>query len=222
MSALRQVIRSAMTAALPRRRFLVRGPGSSPQVALTFDDGPHPEHTPRLLDELARQDIKATFFVVGREAERHPEIVERVAREGHAIGHHSWTHSEPAETPAAQLLDEVRRSIELLQSITGKVPDRFRPPKGALTAQKFAALWRAKQRIVLWSADPRDYQMTGPGELVSWAASRSPSGGEIVLLHDVWPYAAAAIDSFADWRDRNPRLEFVTLDAWLPAEASAR
>src|SRR5690606_35220120 len=119
MGTIRQVIRSAMTAALPRRRFIVRGPRSAQQVALTFDEGPHPEHTPRLLDELARHDIKATFFVVGREAERHPGIVERAAREGHAIGHHSWTHSEPSETPAPRLLDEVRRSIELLQSITG-------------------------------------------------------------------------------------------------------
>jgi peptidoglycan/xylan/chitin deacetylase (PgdA/CDA1 family) len=222
MGAIRQVIRSAMTAALPRRRFIVRGPGSSRQVALTFDDGPHPEHSPRLLDELARHNIKATFFVVGREAERHPGIVERAAREGHVIGHHSWTHSEPSETPAAQLLDEVRRSIELLQSITGKVHDRFRPPKGALTAAKFAGLWRAGQRIVLWSADPRDYRLADSGELATWAGSHSPAAGEIVLLHDVWPHAAAAIDAFAEWRNRSPQLEFVTLDAWLPAEASAR
>lgn len=216
MGALRQFLRNTMTAALPRRRFLVRGPASPNEVALTFDDGPHPEHTPRLLDALAEAGIAATFFVVGREAESHPELVARAVREGHAIGHHSWTHSEPTETSAQQLLEETGRTIELLASITGRRHDRFRPPKGALTAAKFAALWRADQRIVLWSADPRDYQMTEAAHLRQWARQHQPRGGEIVLLHDVWPFAAAAIDAFAAWQEHGNT--FVTLDTWLPAE----
>lgn len=185
-------------------------------MALTFDDGPHPEHTPRLLDQLAAYEIRATFFVVGREAERHPELVARAAREGHAIGHHSWTHSEPATTSAAVLLDEVHRTVELLAAITGKRSDRFRPPKGALTVDKFWRLWQAGQRIVLWSADPRDYQLQESAELATWARQHQPAAGEVVLLHDVHPHAANAIDSMASWRERAMR--FVTLDQWLPPE----
>jgi peptidoglycan/xylan/chitin deacetylase (PgdA/CDA1 family) len=198
---------------------MVRGPAGAQQVALTFDDGPHPEHTPRLLDCLNTFDMRATFFVVGREAERYPEIVARAAREGHAIGHHSWSHSEPAETSADALVAEVRRTVGLLTDIVGRRCDRFRPPKGALTIAKCAALWRAQQRIVLWSADPRDYQMQQAGELAGWAATQRPRTGEIVLLHDVHPHASHALRSIAAWRDQG--MGFVTLDAWLPAERAA-
>jgi peptidoglycan/xylan/chitin deacetylase (PgdA/CDA1 family) len=219
MGFLRQGVRTALAAALPAHRFMTRGPTSGHQVALTFDDGPHPEHTARLLDGLAAHELPATFFVVGREAERHRALVERAAREGHAIGHHSWTHSEPSQTSAQVLLDEVHRSVALLADITGRRCDRFRPPKGALTAAKFAVLWRADQRIVLWSADPRDYQMSDATALAAWAAPQRPRAGEIVLLHDIHPHAAGALDSIAAWRDQG--VTFVTLDAWLPPSQAA-
>lgn len=221
MSRLRQGIRGALTAALPRDRFMTRGPRTArPEVALTFDDGPHPEHTPRLLDALAAHEITATFFVVGREVERHANIVERIAADGHTIGHHSWTHSEPADTPSATLLDEVDRTVALLASITGRVADRFRPPKGQLSAAKLVGLLRAGQRVVLWSADPKDYALTDSQPLRRWADTTVPAAGDIVLLHDVHPYAAGALDAIAGWRDRHG-VRWVGLDAWLPRERVA-
>ena len=215
MSPLRQLLRSAMTAVLPRSRFLVSGPATSFQVALTFDDGPHHEHTPRLLDRLAELGLPATFFVVGRCAVQHPELVRRIVAEGHALGHHSWTHSEPADTSAAVLGEEVDRSIALLRSLTGRTIDRFRPPKGQLTAAKFYNLWRRGQRVILWNSDPRDYRMQDAAELTEWAAAHVPAPGEVVLLHDIHPHATAALDAFAAWRRHGAN--FVTLDAWLPA-----
>ena len=110
----RQIARKALVAVLPRRRFLASGPTSDGAVCLTFDDGPHPEHTPRLLDVLAAQGIHATFFVVGARAAAHPEIVRRVVAEGHAIGHHSYHHREPRETTADELLAEVEDSVRNL------------------------------------------------------------------------------------------------------------
>lgn len=219
MSLLRQGVRTALAAALPSHRFMTRGPTEGRQVALTFDDGPHPEHTARLLDRLAALEVPATFFVVGREAEKHRDLVARAAREGHALGHHSWTHSEPSITSATQLLNEVQRSVALLTDITGARCDRFRPPKGALTAAKFAGLWRAGQRIVLWSADPRDYQLPDSTALATWARAQQPSAGEIVLLHDIHPHAIGALESIAAWRDQG--VTFVTLDAWLPPSQAA-
>src|SRR5690606_23931100 len=136
--------------------------------------------------------IAATFFVIGREAERHPALVERIAREGHAIGHHSWTHGEPGMTPAATLLAEVARCRALLAGLLGREVNRFRPPKGALTVAKLAGLWRAGQQVVLWSADPRDYALSEAAPLAAWAAGTRPRGGEIVLLHDNHPHAATA------------------------------
>ena len=184
MSAFRQLLRRALATAIPRERFLVRGPARPPGVALTFDDGPHAEHTPRLLDLLATHGLHATFFVIGREAERHPALITRMVSEGHAVGHHSWTHGEPAQTSAATLLAEVTRCGDMLASLTGTRSDRFRPPKGQLTAAKVIRLIGARQRIVLWSADPKDYAMHDAAPLVQWAGSAVFAPGEIVLLHD--------------------------------------
>jgi peptidoglycan-N-acetylglucosamine deacetylase len=217
MSAPRQLIRGALASMTPRVRFMVRGPAAGREVALTFDDGPHPEHTPRLLDALAAAGIGATFFVIGREAERSPALVERIVREGHAIGHHSWTHGEPGVTSAPTLLGEVARCRALLADLVGREVNRFRPPKGALTAAKLAGLWRAGQQVVLWSADPRDYALADAAPLRAWATDTAPRGGEIVLLHDNHPHAAAALPALAAWRDLGCR--FVTLDAWPSAAA---
>src|SRR5262249_55671830 len=90
---IRQHMRGVMAAVLPHRLFLVRGKPRTNSVSLTFDDGPHPEHTPRLLDLLKKHEIKATFFVVGRQAERYPDLVRRMADEGHDVANHSFFHA---------------------------------------------------------------------------------------------------------------------------------
>src|SRR5204863_8624195 len=89
----RQFIRAGFIATLPRRLLLARGPSGSASVCLTFDDGPHPHHTPRLLDLLKDQRVTATFFVIGRWAARYPELVRRIAAEGHLVGNHTFSHS---------------------------------------------------------------------------------------------------------------------------------
>ncbi|MEO5800630.1 MAG: polysaccharide deacetylase family protein, partial [Gemmatimonadales bacterium] len=193
MSALRQLLRRGLETALPASRFLVRGPAGGSAVALTFDDGPHPDITPRLLDALARHEIRATFFVIGREAERYPALISRIVAEGHAIGHHSWSHSEPSATSTKTLMAEVTRCRELLRDITGTSIDRFRPPKGQLTVSKLGALLRTGQRVVLWSVDPKDYLLTDAAPLTHWAATSALPGGTIALLHDTHRWCLDAI-----------------------------
>jgi peptidoglycan-N-acetylglucosamine deacetylase len=213
MGAARQLLRRALGMVLPPERFLLAGPTGAAQVALTFDDGPHPEWTPRLLDGLAAANVRATFFVVGAAAERHPALVERMHREGHLVGHHSWTHSEPATTSTATLAAEVDRCRALLSDLLGVPSDWFRPPKGQLTLAKLAMLLRRGQRIALWSADPRDYALSDAAPLAAWAAAQPPAPGAIVLLHDVHPHAVDALPSFLAWRDRG--VDLVRLDAWF-------
>lgn len=213
MGVARQLVRRALGAVLPPERFVLAGPGHAPEVALTFDDGPHPEWTPRLLDRLADANVRATFFVVGAAAERHPALVERMHREGHLVGHHSWTHSEPATTSTATLAAEVDRCRALLADLLGLSCDWFRPPKGQLTAAKLLMLLRRGQRIALWSADPRDYAMTDAAPLAAWADAQPPAPGAIVLLHDVHPHAVEALPALLAWRDRGTA--FVRLDAWF-------
>lgn len=217
MSAVRQGLRRALELALPRHRFLIRGPATSAAVALTFDDGPHPEYTPRLLDLLADHQLKATFFVIGREAERHPELLARIVREGHDIGHHSWNHSEPANTSTATLLAEIERTNELLWEPAGVIPMIVRPPKGQLSLGKLLRLLAHGERIILWSVDPKDYAMTSSAPLVTWARESRFTAGDVILLHDSHPFCLEAIPALAQ-RLKTLGLGAVPLGKWLPID----
>ncbi len=193
MSLFRQIAKHSLTAMLPHDVIVSRGTGEG--IALTFDDGPHPEFTPRLLDAFNNAGITATFFVVGERAAQHRDILQRIADDGHEIGNHTWSHSEPRETSARQLIDEVRRTRDLIEDATSRECRLFRPPKGELTLRKLLALRRGQQTIVLWNQDTKDYRMTADSdEIVAWCRSYQSTSGDIVLMHDNHPHAIAAVD----------------------------
>jgi peptidoglycan/xylan/chitin deacetylase (PgdA/CDA1 family) len=210
----RQLLRQAL-AFLPRRLLLVRGPARGNAVCLTFDDGPHPEHTPRLLDALKAEEVPATFFVIGRAAERYPELVRRMVAEGHAVGHHSYNHGEPAETSGRQLAAEALATRALLTSLLGQSPPwLFRPPKGKLTAGKLCRLWAARETVVLWDVDPKDYARQSADELRAWFRDHPLRGGSVVLMHDNHPHAAAVVPDLVATA-RRVGLRFTTIPEWL-------
>jgi peptidoglycan/xylan/chitin deacetylase (PgdA/CDA1 family) len=159
-----------------------RLPASSGTVALTFDDGPDPESTPRVLDLLAEHGVPATFFCVGYQAQRHPALVRRIAEEGHAVGSHSQTHRIGGLSPREAMADFVagRRSVE---DALGRPVPLFRPPHGWLEWRNAAAMRRLGLRTWLWTVDPEDY---APG--TKTAAVRGTVGGcragDVVLMHD--------------------------------------
>jgi peptidoglycan-N-acetylglucosamine deacetylase len=202
-----------MAAVLQRRRFMVSGPRWADSTCLTFDDGPHPEYTPRILDVLARCGVKATFFMVGKNMERAPGLVRRVADEGHELGGHSFEHAAPHETSARKLADEVERTQRLFEQIIGRRTDVFRPPHGKVTAPKVIALWRARQSVVLWNVDPRDYACGSPQELSARLAGAALRGGDVILLHDSVPHVADALPGFIETA-RARGLGFVTAGEW--------
>lgn len=189
MSAIRQAFKHAATTLLPSQFWLVKRPAACRSVALTFDDGPHPEYTPQVLDILADQRATATFFVIGERAEQHPDLIRRIVAEGHTLGNHTWTHSEPNVTSAETFLVEVRQTQQYLQDLTGQPISLFRPPKGQLTVCKTWGLWGLGQQIVLWSTDPKDYRTGSETELAHWARTSVPQAGEIILLHDAFSHA---------------------------------
>jgi peptidoglycan/xylan/chitin deacetylase (PgdA/CDA1 family) len=152
------------------------------KLALTFDDGPHPEHTRRVLQILDRWDIKATFFVVGREAERYPDVVHAIDAAGHEIGSH--THSHPAELarlPLRNVVDEIQRGNQALAAITGTPPRLFRPPYGVQTFRVLWACRRTGMKPIFWSHDSLDStdRPQSPGAFLESACP-----GQIVLFHD--------------------------------------
>jgi peptidoglycan/xylan/chitin deacetylase (PgdA/CDA1 family) len=155
---------------------------------LTFDDGPHPQNTPRLLDALSTAAARATFFVVGREAERHPKIVRRMVAEGHTIGDHTWSHSDIRKLAAREFLEELRRSREFLAELTGRPVQLFRPPYGFLGPRQLLTLLLQGYQVVLWNVDPKDCA-DGRAGADSRLAAWKMRFGDIVLLHDDMPHA---------------------------------
>lgn len=153
---------------------------NEPVAALTFDDGPHPEFTPRLLDLLQRYRVRATFFLVGEAAEARPDLVRRIANEGHAVGNHSWDHP-----PFVRLRGRARREqLRRCQAALGSpAPRWFRPPYGEHTAAvRLDALWYGLD-VIGWTLDVDDWFDTDAARM----AHRLTTGihpGCIVLLHD--------------------------------------
>lgn len=157
-----------------------RSPDSA--VALTFDDGPHPEQTPRVLELLSSFGVVATFFVVGQKAARHPDIVRRIAREGHAIGNHGWSHRSLNLLRRASIDDEIVRCQDAIATITGRAPRTIRPPYGRRDFRTNLAFRRHGLQPVLWSVDSHDWLH---GDRVRVDRRLSTVGaGDIVLLHD--------------------------------------
>lgn len=229
MSRLRQMVKKAMMTALPMRLFLARGPTRSivgagsqttclRQVALTFDDGPHPGQTPHVLDYLAASTTRATFFVVGECAQQHPDLIRRIASEGHELGNHTFTHTDPARTSTKAFLKEIRRTRTLLQDLTGQSCSLTRPPHGQLTLGKLWGLWEEQQTVVLWNIEPLDQHMRSHKQMERWCVDYSPRDGDIVLMHDNRPFASTAIQSLTGRRELEAS-QFVRISDWLDGQA---
>ena len=217
----RQIVRAGMAALLPRRWFLVRGRRNSQNVCLTFDDGPHPQQTPRVLDLLAKQHARATFFIIGQRAEEHPDLVKRILAEGHELGHHTFFHRKPELVAASALMSEVHRTSALIEQITGRRTRLFRPPNGKLTTSKLLHLWRAGQSVVLWNVDAKDYASRLPQDIADWFRARPLRGGDIVLMHDDMPHAAVVLPQLLS-DTRTGGLNFVTVSEEIVQSGSVR
>lgn len=203
-------------------------PRRAGEIALTFDDGPNPAWTPRLLDLLAEHGVKATFFMLGSRAEQEPELVRRVAAEGHLIGNHSWSHPNLARTAAVRVREELTRTNAVLEQITGERVRYFRPPFGARRPVVFSIARELGLTPVLWNAMTSDWSETDAEKIAGALAKRidglKKSGWAAnVVLHDGGNLVQGA--------DRGPSVNatemlmksyggthrFVRVDAWREA-----
>lgn len=170
---------------LPNGWLMTSGPTDAARsLYLTFDDGPHPDHTPALLDLLAEHGAKASFFLVGREVERHDALARRIASEGHTLGNHSYSHPRFEALTLDEQLEEIERTQRLLTCIDGRSRHAFRPPRGVLTGAMLASLVRRRHRIDYWSYDSLDYSRRPVPELLETIQRHPPRGGDIILMHD--------------------------------------
>jgi peptidoglycan/xylan/chitin deacetylase (PgdA/CDA1 family) len=159
------------------------GACSGRRVFLTFDDGPDPRFTPVILDILGEAGAPATFFVVGRDAARHPALIRRIMAEGHTVGNHTWSHRHPWTMTESIARCEVVRASEALADLLGRPLRWFRPPHGCLCRPMMEEAQALGQQVLLWSLSGVDW---GPWGRAARIVRRlhSIQGGDIVLLHD--------------------------------------
>ncbi len=169
---------------MPNAWLTTAGPADGRAIYLTFDDGPHPEHTAPLLDLLAEHDARASFFLIGQQIERHPELARRIAAEGHTLGNHSFSHPRFETLSLRQQFEEIDRTDRLLTAINGRERHGFRPPRGVLSLPMIARCIREHRRILYWSYDSLDYSRRSAGELLEVIERHPMRPGEIVLMHD--------------------------------------
>jgi peptidoglycan/xylan/chitin deacetylase (PgdA/CDA1 family) len=160
---------------------LERVPG--PGAALTFDDGPDPDGTPKILDALDGAGVKATFFVVGEQLMRHHAIAREALARGHELALHGFEHVRHDSFPGRMARDDVARAVGTFEMACGRTPRFFRPPYGLCSAESYAACADLGLEVVYWSAWGLDWEPIG-AERIAELAGRDLADGAIVLLHD--------------------------------------
>jgi peptidoglycan/xylan/chitin deacetylase (PgdA/CDA1 family) len=156
-----------------------------PYIAMTFDDGPHGANTPRLLDMLKQRKIHATFFMVGQCVAEFPDIVKRIAAEGHEVANHSWSHPQLSSMSEAGVRDQLQKTHDAIIAACGVTPNVMRPPYGAFTARQRA--WAHGEwgyKCILWDVDPLDWKVRN-AEHVKNEILKSTVAGSIILAHDI-------------------------------------
>ncbi len=152
-------------------------------VALTFDDGPDPEATPRLLRLLDERDVRATFFLIGERAARHPDLVRAIAAAGHEVGNHTWRHRNAWLLPPGAAAREITEGARILGEILGSPPRLYRPPWGIVNLATLATARRLGLTTVLWSVQHEGLRPRSPAGQLRHVAGRLHEGA-IVDLHD--------------------------------------
>jgi peptidoglycan/xylan/chitin deacetylase (PgdA/CDA1 family) len=165
---------------------LVRGNPNKKEIALTFDDGPHGPITGQLLDVLKQLKVPATFFVVGKMADKHPDLLRRIVADGHDLASHTYNHYRlPMLTPP-QMVQELLEGANAIKRATGFTPKLYRPPGGEYDERVLQATRQVGQTMVLWTADPGDFVQPGTQVIIERTMKKIRSGG-IILLHDGVP-----------------------------------
>lgn len=180
------------------------------KIALTFDDGPHPYYTEQLLDGLKERGVAATFFVTGEHASLHPDVIRRMQEEGHLIGNHTYSHIQLTKKNREQFKEELVRTNQIIQEITGQETEFVRPPYGSWDKSLEAEL---NMFPVLWTIDPLDWCSHNAG-CVTRRILEKAGENEIILLHDYYDTSVTAALQVVDELQKEGYV-FVTVDEIL-------
>ena len=175
-------------------------------VLLSFDDGPHPQGTPIVLDALERVRAPAVFFVSGEQAARHPEVIREIAAAGNELALHGHRHQTRRQANRRLLADDTRRALDTVSSVTGRLPRIYRPPHGVFSLTGLRLIRSLGLEPLLWSKWGRDWERRATPRAIAHHATAGIRAGDVVLLHDAdyygthesWRATAAALPEIAD------------------------
>lgn len=180
------------------------------KIALTFDDGPCAGCTNQLLDGLKKRNVKATFFLIGKNAENNPKLVRRIYEEGHLIGNHTYSHVEITKVSDEEAIQELQKTDQIIWKITGEHVQYMRPPFGAWQKELES---RLEVLPVLWTVDPLDWTTENVEEIVNKVVTETKEN-DIILLHDCYKSSVEAALRIIDDLQKEG-YEFVTVDQLL-------
>lgn len=187
-----------------------KGQVEKKKVAITFDDGPNPQYTPEMLAALKERNVKATFFLLGEEVEKYPEIVKQIQEEGHLIGNHSYKHEQLSKLTLDQACAQVTRTNELIYGITGIYPSYLRPPFGDWHQELDC---KTNMVEVLWDVDTLDWSIQNHAKIVEKTLN-DVQEDDIILMHDGYETSVTAAMEIIDTLQKQG-YEFVTVDEMI-------
>lgn len=184
-------------------------------VSLTFDDGPYTHSTEQILEILKKYNIKATFFVVGKHAEKHPEIVNKIYLDGHTIGLHGYNHIDYTKLSKKQILSELRKAKKVVEDIIGKGKVKyFRPPAGKANELVYQCCLEENLKLVLWTFYPLDYGEKDRNKLLARIKTHKFDKYEIMLLHNGVPVTISVLEEIVKFITSRGG-KFITLDQYF-------
>lgn len=176
---------------------------SPDQVLLTFDDGPRPRLTPRLLDTLGAFEVQACFFIYGKRGAEHRSLLRRIVDEGHELGNHTWNHIRLSKTSIPTILKDIRMAQASIQDITGRAVRFFRPPYGDMTPDMVNMIQdEFNMQTMMWSFDPSDWSSPG-ANVIYERVTEGVRGGDILLMHERNQTAEALPHILTTFRERS-------------------
>lgn len=203
-----------------RYHIFFQGNPRKKEIALTFDDGPHPSYTLKLLEILKRYRIKATFFLVGKMAEKYPDLVKAEVEAGHSIGNHTYHHVNLTKIPEWKVATEIKACGEVLKAITGRAPHLFRPPGGDYSKRVTEDAEALGYIMVLWTDNSDDCVRPGKNVIEEITLDRIGNGG-IILMHDGIQQTLDVLPRIIEYlRKRGYR--FVTVDELMGRDAGEK
>jgi len=190
------------------------------QVAITFDDGPNSDFTPKILDLLKKHDAKATFFCIGKHIENHPEIIKQISAAGHSIGNHTYSHAQMFDFYGKQkVIDEISKTDALIFSIINKKTTLFRPPYGVTNRAITKALKQTKHHVIGWNIRSLDTVKTDEKAILD-RITKSITPGSVILLHDSKEITVRVLEQLLLFLQENG-YQAITVDALFNIEAYA-